>query len=93
LRPKGAVPLTPRQIRTPPTYGKARTRDEGSRHWCDRKRRHQHCPSFERKPGGKEDPLGVDDLATHQLSLAEAPSAYEMFQKKEDGAIKVVLKP
>jgi threonine dehydrogenase-like Zn-dependent dehydrogenase len=25
--------------------------------------------------------------------LAEAPSADEMFQKKEDGAIKVVLKP
>jgi threonine dehydrogenase-like Zn-dependent dehydrogenase len=40
-----------------------------------------------------KDPLGVDDLTTHQLPLAEAPSAYEMFQKKEDGAIKVVLKP
>jgi threonine dehydrogenase-like Zn-dependent dehydrogenase len=42
---------------------------------------------------GDEDPLGVDDLVTHRLPLAEAPSAYEMFQKKEDGAIKVVLKP
>jgi threonine dehydrogenase-like Zn-dependent dehydrogenase len=42
---------------------------------------------------GDEDPLGVDDLTTHQLPLAEAPSAYSMFQKKEDGAIKVVLKP
>jgi threonine dehydrogenase-like Zn-dependent dehydrogenase len=42
---------------------------------------------------GDEDPLGVDDLTTHQVPLAEAPSAYEMFQKKEDGAIKVVLKP
>jgi len=42
---------------------------------------------------GDEDPLGVDDLTTHQLPLAEAPGAYEMFQKKEDGAIKVVLKP
>lgn len=42
---------------------------------------------------GDEDPLGVDNLTTHQLPLAEAPSAYEMFQKKEDGAIKVVLKP
>ena len=39
------------------------------------------------------DPLGVDDLTTHQLPLEQAPSAYEMFQKKEDGAIKVVLKP
>jgi threonine dehydrogenase-like Zn-dependent dehydrogenase len=40
-----------------------------------------------------EDPLGVDDLATHRLPLDRAPEAYEMFQKKEDGAIKVVLKP
>jgi threonine dehydrogenase-like Zn-dependent dehydrogenase len=39
------------------------------------------------------DPLGVDDLTTHQLPLDQAPDAYEMFQKKEDGAIKVVLKP
>jgi len=39
------------------------------------------------------DPLGIDDLTTHQLPLAEAPGAYSMFQKKEDGAIKVVLKP
>ena len=42
---------------------------------------------------GEEDPLGVDDLTTHQLPLTDAPGAYEMFQKKEDGAIKVVLKP
>ena len=40
-----------------------------------------------------EDPLGVDDLATHRLPLDRAPEAYEMFQKKEDGAIKVVLQP
>ena len=42
---------------------------------------------------GDGDPLGVDDLTTHRLPLAEGPSAYSMFQKKEDGAIKVVLKP
>jgi threonine dehydrogenase-like Zn-dependent dehydrogenase len=40
-----------------------------------------------------EDPLGVDDFATHRLPLSEAPAAYEMFQKKQDGAIKIVLKP
>ncbi|MFD0852897.1 glutathione-dependent formaldehyde dehydrogenase, partial [Actinomadura adrarensis] len=39
------------------------------------------------------DPLGVDTLATHHLPLEEAPHAYEMFQKKQDGAIKVVLNP
>jgi threonine dehydrogenase-like Zn-dependent dehydrogenase len=42
---------------------------------------------------GDEDPLGVDDLTTHQLPLEQAPQAYSMFQKKEDGAIKIVLKP
>jgi threonine dehydrogenase-like Zn-dependent dehydrogenase len=39
------------------------------------------------------DPLGAEDLATHRLPLERAPEAYEMFQKKEDGAIKVVLEP
>ena len=40
-----------------------------------------------------EDPLGVDGFATHTLPLEDAPRAYEMFQKKEDGAIKVVFEP
>jgi threonine dehydrogenase-like Zn-dependent dehydrogenase len=39
------------------------------------------------------DPLGVDDFATHRLPLESAPEAYEKFQKKQDGMIKVVLKP
>ena len=39
------------------------------------------------------DPLGVLDLATHHLPLAEAPAAYKMFREKQDGCIKVVLKP
>ncbi|MFL5860500.1 MAG: zinc-dependent alcohol dehydrogenase [Solirubrobacteraceae bacterium] len=42
---------------------------------------------------GEDDPLGVEDLATHRLPLEEAPRAYEMFQRKEDGAIKIVLAP
>jgi threonine dehydrogenase-like Zn-dependent dehydrogenase len=42
---------------------------------------------------GDDDPLGVDSFATHHVPLAEAPEAYEMFQKKEDGAFKVVFKP
>lgn len=41
----------------------------------------------------ESDPLGVLDLATHQLPLAEGPGAYATFQAKEDGAIKIVLKP
>jgi threonine dehydrogenase-like Zn-dependent dehydrogenase len=42
---------------------------------------------------GDDDPLGVDDLTTHRLPLEEAPHGYEIFKKKEDGCIKVVLKP
>ncbi len=42
---------------------------------------------------GDDDPLGVDDFATHRLPLAEAPHAYEIFQKKQDGAIKIILQP
>jgi threonine dehydrogenase-like Zn-dependent dehydrogenase len=40
-----------------------------------------------------EDVLGVDDFATHRLPLDSAPEAYETFQKKQDGAIKIVLQP
>jgi threonine dehydrogenase-like Zn-dependent dehydrogenase len=40
-----------------------------------------------------DDPLGVESFATHRLSLSEAPGAYETFQKKQDGMIKVVLTP
>jgi threonine dehydrogenase-like Zn-dependent dehydrogenase len=39
------------------------------------------------------DPLGTEDFATHQVPLDEAPTAYENFQKKAEGTIKVVFKP
>jgi threonine dehydrogenase-like Zn-dependent dehydrogenase len=39
------------------------------------------------------DPLGLESFATHRLPLSQAPQAYEMFQKKEDGCFKVVLNP
>jgi threonine dehydrogenase-like Zn-dependent dehydrogenase len=42
---------------------------------------------------GDADPLGVESFATHHLPLTEAPAAYEMFQKKQDGAFKVVFQP
>jgi len=41
----------------------------------------------------ESDPLGVTDLVTHRVSLEEAPEMYELFKNKEDGCIKVVLKP
>ncbi|BBZ02512.1 glutathione-dependent formaldehyde dehydrogenase [Mycolicibacterium chitae] len=40
-----------------------------------------------------DDPLGVDTFATHVLPLDEAPHAYQIFQKKQDGAVKVILQP
>ncbi|MCZ7419869.1 glutathione-dependent formaldehyde dehydrogenase [Verrucosispora sp. WMMA2121] len=40
-----------------------------------------------------DDPLGVTDLRTHRLPLEQAPQAYEMFQKKQDGCVKAVLAP
>lgn len=39
------------------------------------------------------DPLGVDDFATHRVPLADAPEAYAMFQRKQDGVVKVLLQP
>ena len=39
------------------------------------------------------DPLGVEDLVTHRISLEYAADMYELFKKKEDGCIKVVLHP
>ncbi|HLT66967.1 MAG TPA: zinc-dependent alcohol dehydrogenase [Microbacterium sp.] len=39
------------------------------------------------------DPLGVTDLATHHAGFEDAPALYETFQRKEDGCIKVVLRP
>jgi threonine dehydrogenase-like Zn-dependent dehydrogenase len=42
---------------------------------------------------GDGDSLGVEDLATHKLPLDDAPRGYEIFQKKQDRAIKVLLQP
>ncbi|WP_173922564.1 zinc-dependent alcohol dehydrogenase [Agromyces sp. Marseille-P2726] len=40
-----------------------------------------------------DDPLGLEDLATHRVPLDRAPEMYDTFKNKEDGCIKVVLKP
>jgi threonine dehydrogenase-like Zn-dependent dehydrogenase len=40
-----------------------------------------------------DDVLGVETFATHHVPLSEAPAAYDMFQKKQDGAFKVVFQP
>ncbi|MFL6099765.1 MAG: zinc-dependent alcohol dehydrogenase [Actinomycetales bacterium] len=41
----------------------------------------------------ENDPLGLESLATHHLSLQDAPHGYDIFQRKDDGCIKVVLSP
>ena len=40
-----------------------------------------------------ERPARYRQFATHRLPLEEAPQAYEMFQKKQDGAVKILLQP
>jgi len=40
-----------------------------------------------------EDPLGVDTFKTHAVPLEDGPKAYAMFQAKEDGMVKTLLKP
>ena len=40
-----------------------------------------------------EDPLNLEGFHSHELPLAEAPHGYEIFQKKRDDAIKILLKP
>ncbi len=42
---------------------------------------------------GDDDPLGVEGFATHHVPLAEAPDAYDMFQRKQDGVVKVLFQP
>jgi threonine dehydrogenase-like Zn-dependent dehydrogenase len=39
------------------------------------------------------DPLGCDTFASHHLPLEAGPEAYEKFQRKEDGYVKVLLQP
>jgi len=47
-------------------------------------------PLLEKVETGKIDPSFV---ITHRVPLSEAPAAYKKFRDKEDGCIKVVLKP
>ncbi len=56
---------------------------------------HSHVQSYHQKllpmiESGEIDPSFV---ITHTIALDEAPAAYKTFQSKEDGCIKVVIKP
>jgi len=41
----------------------------------------------------KEEKVVLDDIISHTLPLSEASHAYDIFKKKEDNCVKVVLKP
>lgn len=41
----------------------------------------------------KEEKVVLDDIITHTLPLSEASKGYQIFDKKEDDCVKVVLKP
>jgi threonine dehydrogenase-like Zn-dependent dehydrogenase len=41
----------------------------------------------------EENMFDVEHFATHRLPLSEASNAYDIFQKKQDNAFKIVLKP
>lgn len=41
----------------------------------------------------QEGKVVLDDIISHRLPLAEAAQAYEMFSKKQDDCVKVVLQP
>jgi threonine dehydrogenase-like Zn-dependent dehydrogenase len=52
---------------------------------------HKYMPMLlEKIQNGEIDPSFV---ITHEMPLDDAAKAYEMFQKHDDGCIKVVLKP
>lgn len=41
----------------------------------------------------REEKVVLDDIISHRLPLTEAAQAYEMFSKKQDDCVKVVLQP
>jgi threonine dehydrogenase-like Zn-dependent dehydrogenase len=40
-----------------------------------------------------DDPLGLDDFATHRGTLEDASKLYDLFKSKGEGCVKVVLRP
>ena len=53
----------------------------------------QWTPELHQIVSDLDDVLDLESLATHRVSLDEAPEAYRTFQTKSDGCIKVVLQP
>jgi threonine dehydrogenase-like Zn-dependent dehydrogenase len=49
--------------------------------------------AIDRIPEREADKIDPSFVITHRLPLDEAPGAYETFRDKEDGCIKVMLRP
>jgi len=65
--------------------------DKELRMWAGQALVHKHIDELmELVRTGK---LQTDDIITHRLPLAEAPHGYEIFNKKKDNCVKVVLTP
>ena len=83
--------------------GRLRRHGRPAEHAADvRQAAHAADGPGQRPPLGRRHPAAADATATRSASTAsppttsrstEAPQAYETFQKKEDGAFKVVFKP
>ncbi|WP_430647983.1 alcohol dehydrogenase catalytic domain-containing protein [Agromyces sp. GXS1127] len=54
---------------------------------------HRWLPELMPLAEADDDPLGLEDFATHRAPLEEAPAMYELFKTKSEGCIKVLLRP
>lgn len=54
---------------------------------------HRWLPEVLELMADGSDPLDLDGFATHRVPLSQAPEAYQLFQAKKDGCLKVVLDP
>jgi len=41
----------------------------------------------------QQEKINPAEIITHRLTLDQAPEGYKMFRNKEDGCVKVILKP
>jgi S-(hydroxymethyl)glutathione dehydrogenase/alcohol dehydrogenase len=65
--------------------------DKGLRVRCGQAPVHNYVDALLRLV--QEGRVALDDIITHTLPLADAPRAYDIFNDKQDGCLKVVLKP
>lgn len=65
--------------------------DKGIRVWGGQALAHNYVDEILKNI--QEGKLRADDIITHRLPLAEAPHGFKIFNAKEEGCVKVVLRP